>query len=84
MVDWNERSKKQLKDSINRRIRSIIGVSLESIEDNIADRDRFNDVRFVVMKVCNDIARKIELDLDGYTVSRNRFTYNMPYKEEEV
>ena len=48
---WEQKSKQLLKDLIEKRIRSIIGVSMEAVENNIREERPFSNVRFVILKV---------------------------------
>lgn len=78
-------SKVKLRSMIARRINSIIGVSLQAAEDCLGgtDSDEYQDLRYKIMKVCNDISRKIEVDMEGFTVSENRFIYKMKYTGDD-
>lgn len=80
---WEQKSKDSLKKLIEKRIRSIIGVSLQSVEDNMDDKVGYNQIRYSIMKVCNDIARKLTEDLDSFTVKKNSFEYKMPFRGEQ-
>jgi hypothetical protein len=47
---------------INRRINSIIGLSLQSLEDNLLpdNKEKYEKLRYEIMKFCNDMSRKID------------------------
>ena len=78
---WEERSKESLKLLINKRIKSIIGVSLQAVEDSFGRSNDYENVRYLIMKVCNDISRKLSDDVDrNYTVKRNAIRYDIPFK----
>ncbi len=80
---WEEKSKQSLKDLLARRIKSIIGVSLQSVEDNVKDDNSYVQIRFAIMKVCNDILRKMNEDIDEkFTIKRNVYRYDLPFKPE--
>ena len=79
---WEQKSKQLLKDLIEKRIRSIIGVSMEAVENNIREERPFSNVRFVILKVCNDIMKKLHLDVDGFTIKKDRFEYEVKFGKE--
>jgi hypothetical protein len=72
---WKKQSKELLNNMISKRIRSIIGITMENIEDLADGRKNFSDVRSSVLKVCNDITRKIAEDLEQFTVSKLVYEY---------
>lgn len=75
--------KNSFRKLINKRINSIIGLSLQSLENNLLpeNKDKYEKLRYEIMKFCNDMSRKIDSDLEDFTINRVIHKYVMPYKE---
>lgn len=73
---WKQQSKEMLKGLIEKRIRSIIGITMENVEDLDDNKLGFSEARNAILKVCNDITRKLVDDLSDFTISKNIYQYN--------
>lgn len=74
------RAKIKLRNLLSKRINSIIGISLQAVENKIgADNEDYEAIRYSIMKICNDINRKIEVDLESFIINERYYTYNMPF-----